>query len=131
MDLNSISKVLIVKLIDLNFFVTILSALVLIFFYKKMDSVLKMSLSIEYHTKSDPPLVGHFISWTLTHAHGFSILSSITTNSSNISTSSIVYCCLSFLCFISSFQLFLTISPSVLAITVWTVSDTPNKITRS
>ena len=26
------------------------------FFYKKMDSVLKMSLSIEYHTKSDPPL---------------------------------------------------------------------------
>ena len=57
MDLNSISKVLIVKLIDLNFFVTILSALVLIFFYKKMDSVLKMSLSIEYQTKSDPPLV--------------------------------------------------------------------------
>ena len=57
MDLNSISKVLIVKLIDLNFFVTILSALVLIFFYKKMDSVLKMSPSIEYHTKSDPPLV--------------------------------------------------------------------------
>ena len=56
MDLNSISKVLIVKLIDLSFFVTILSALVLIFFYKKMDSVLKMSLSIEYHTKSDPPL---------------------------------------------------------------------------
>ena len=56
MDLNSISKVLIVKLIDLNLFVTILSALVLIFFYKKMDSVLKMSLSIEYHTKSDPPL---------------------------------------------------------------------------
>ena len=57
MDLNSISKVLIVKLIDLNFFVTILSALVLIFFYKKMDSVLKMSLSIEYHTKSDLPLM--------------------------------------------------------------------------
>ena len=57
MDFNSISKVLTVKLIDLNyFFVTILSALVLIFFYKKMDSVLKMSLSIEYHTKSDPPL---------------------------------------------------------------------------
>ena len=27
------------------------------FFCKKMDSVLKMSLSIEYHTKSDPPLV--------------------------------------------------------------------------
>ena len=26
------------------------------FFYKKMDSVLKMSLSIEYHAKSDPPL---------------------------------------------------------------------------
>ena len=26
------------------------------FFYKKMDSVLKISLSIEYHTKSDPPL---------------------------------------------------------------------------
>ena len=25
-------------------------------FYKKMDSVLKMSLSIEYQTKSDPPL---------------------------------------------------------------------------
>ena len=60
MDLNSISKVLIVKLIDLNFFVTILSALVLIFFYKKMDSVLKMSLSIEYHTKSDPPLGYYF-----------------------------------------------------------------------
>ena len=59
MDLNSISKVLIVKLIDLNFFVTILSALVLIFFYKKMDSVLKMSLSIEYHTKSDPPLASN------------------------------------------------------------------------
>ena len=59
MDLNSISKVLIVKLIDLNFFVTILSALVLIFFYKNMDSVLKMFLSIEYHTKSDPPLVMH------------------------------------------------------------------------
>ena len=35
MDLNSISKVLIVKLIDLNFFVTILSALVLIFFLQK------------------------------------------------------------------------------------------------
>ena len=35
MDLNSISKVLIVKLIDLNFFVTILSALVLIFFSTK------------------------------------------------------------------------------------------------
>ena len=57
MDLNSILKVLIVKLIDLIFFVTILSALVLIFFYKKMDSFLKMSLSIEYHTKSDPPLM--------------------------------------------------------------------------
>ena len=28
------------------------------FFLQKMDSVLKMSLSIEYHTKSDPPLVG-------------------------------------------------------------------------
>ena len=27
------------------------------FFYKKMDSVLKISLSIDYHTKSDPPLV--------------------------------------------------------------------------
>ena len=27
------------------------------FFYNKMDSVLKMSLSIEYQTKSDPPLV--------------------------------------------------------------------------
>ena len=27
------------------------------FFYNKMDSVLKMSLSIEYHTKSDPPLI--------------------------------------------------------------------------
>ena len=27
------------------------------FFLQKMDSVLKMSLSIEYHTKSDPPLV--------------------------------------------------------------------------
>ena len=26
------------------------------FFYKKIDSVLKKSLSIEYHTKSDPPL---------------------------------------------------------------------------
>ena len=25
-------------------------------FYKKIDSLLKMSLSIEYHTKSDPPL---------------------------------------------------------------------------
>ena len=57
MDLNSISKVLIVKLIDLNFFVTILSAIVLIFFYKKMDSVLKISLSIDYHTKSDLPLM--------------------------------------------------------------------------
>ena len=56
MDLNSILKVLIVKLIDLNFFVTILSTLVLIFFLQKMNSVLKMSLSIEYHTKSDPPL---------------------------------------------------------------------------
>jgi hypothetical protein len=31
----------------------------LIFFYKKMDSVLKMSLSIEYHTKSDPPLASN------------------------------------------------------------------------
>ena len=26
------------------------------FFLQKMDSVLKMSLSIKYHTKSDPPL---------------------------------------------------------------------------
>ena len=57
MGLKTISIVLIVKLIDLNFFVTILSALGLIFFYKNMDSVLKMFLSIEYHTKSDPPLV--------------------------------------------------------------------------
>ena len=31
------------------------------FFCNKMDSVLKMSLSIEYHTKSDPPLVRYFI----------------------------------------------------------------------
>ena len=61
MDLKSNSKVLIVKLIDLNFFVTILSALVLIFFYKNMDSVLKMFLAIEYHTKSDPPLVHTYI----------------------------------------------------------------------
>ena len=61
MDLNSILKVLIVKLIDLKFFVTIPSQLVLIWtdtvFLQKMDSVLKMSLSIECHTKSDPPLV--------------------------------------------------------------------------
>ena len=43
MDLNSILKVLIVKLIDLNFFVTIPSALVLIFWkqkvYKSVTSV--------------------------------------------------------------------------------------------
>ena len=31
------------------------------FFYKKMDSVLKMSLSIEYHTKSDPPLTKEMV----------------------------------------------------------------------
>ena len=30
------------------------------FFYNKMDSVLKMSLSIEYHTRSDPPLAWCF-----------------------------------------------------------------------
>ena len=31
------------------------------FFCKKMDSVLKISLSIEYHTKSDPPLSSNFL----------------------------------------------------------------------
>ena len=61
MDLNSISKVLIVKLIDLKFFVRIPSALVLIFFV--CNSVTrKVELTVQIQKTEQQKLKNHQMS---------------------------------------------------------------------
>ena len=51
-----------------------------------MDSVLKISLSIEYHTKSDPPLVQSFQFLISIHPESDYFLKSVGRNSKNYFT---------------------------------------------